>query len=400
MNKHNPNNLLIPHNDEKDPQVTILIPSMNEELTIRQFLDWCNEGLKKAGISGEILIVDSSTDKTPDIAYEKGARVLKTPKRGLGQAYIDGIPYVRGKYVILGDCDCTYDFREIKPFIDKLSAGYEFVMGTRMKGIIEPNSMPPLHQYFGTPFTTFLLNCIYRSPFSDIHCGMRAITLEGLKKINIESSSWEYASEMVIKAQKLQLRSTEVPIRFYKEPEGRNSHHKRLGWFSPWYAGWINLKAMFVYAPDFFLMSPGILMLVLGLFLLTSLISGPILFFSIHAMILGSTLTIIGFSCMQNAILSKIYYNFDPNYSKKAIERFTYNRGIGFSSILFITSIGLLFPLIMNIINSNFSLESISRLSIVGFTILALSFQTFTYTLLFQMIAHKKRYNHEDSHAK
>ena len=214
-------NLWLPENDEPYPEVSIVIPAMNEELTIREFISWCREGLEKAGVNGEILIIDSSKDKTPEIAHECGARVLKAPCKGLGHAYIDALPFIRGKYVILGDCDCTYDFRDIKSFIEKLSQGYDFVMGTRMKGIIDPDSMPTLHRYFGTPVTTFMLNCIYRSPFTDIHCGMRALTLEAFKKIKLESPSWEYASEMVIKSQQLKLKCTEVPIHFLKEPEGR-----------------------------------------------------------------------------------------------------------------------------------------------------------------------------------
>lgn len=384
--------LQIPARDEPHPDLSIVIPAMNEELTIREFISWCHEGLAKAQIPGEILIVDSSTDKTPDIALECGARVLKAPCHGLGHAYMDAIPYIRGKYVILGDCDCTYDFREIRPFIEKLSQGYDFVMGTRMKGTIEPESMPALHQYFGTPITTFLLNCIYRSPFSDIHCGMRAITLDAFKKINLESPSWEYASEMVIKSQKLNLKCTEVPIHFLKEPEGRCSHHKRIGWLSPWFAGWINLKVMFIYAPDFFLYYPGMFMLIAGIILLGSLIIGPIGFLSIHSMIFSSALTIIGFSFVQNAVLSKIYYNFDPEYTKRVKRFFTYNRGILLSFVLFILGVGLVLPLIDTFFVSDFSLSTISRPAIVGFTFIALSIQTFTYTLLFQMIAYNKRY--------
>lgn len=396
MSTHDPSPFLwLPKNDEPQPQVSIVIPAMNEELTIREFISWCHEGLEKAGVKGEILIIDSSKDKTPEIAHECGARVLKAPCRGLGHAYIDALPYIRGKYVILGDCDCTYDFRDIKPFIEKLSQGYEFVMGTRMKGSIDPDSMPALHQYFGTPVTTFMLNCIYHSPFSDIHCGMRALTLEAFKKIKLESPSWEYASEMVIKSQQLKLRCTEVPIHFLKEPEGRCSHHKRIGWLSPWQAGWINLKVMFIYAPDFFLYYPGLLMLIAGIILLGALVFGPIGLLSIHTMIFSSALTIIGFSFVQNAVLSKVYYNFEPEYTERVKQSFTYNRGLLISAVLLIIGIVLLAPLVDLFFALDFSLNTISRQAIVGFTLIALSIQLFTYTLLFQTIAFKKRFNQE-----
>ncbi len=236
---------------ENAPIVSIVVPALNEELTIGEFVDWCHEGLRRANVDGEILIIDSSADRTAEVAESKGARVLRMPKRGLGRAYIDAIPHIRGKYVIMGDCDLTYDFREIKPFVDALDAGAEFVMGTRMRGYIEPGAMPALHRYFGTPLTTWILNRMYGTRYSDIHCGMRAMTLDALKQINIQSNSWEYASEMVLKAGKLRLKTVEAPIRFYKDRPGRLSHHRRSGWFSPWMAGWINLRAMFLYARFF-----------------------------------------------------------------------------------------------------------------------------------------------------
>src|SRR5215469_14073507 len=111
--------LLLPKNDVGDPELTILIPAMNEELTVGDFVAWCHEGIREAGVVGEILIVDSSTDRTAEIALGGGARVLRTPRRGLGRAYIDALPYVRGRYILMGDCDCTYDFRDIDPFVRK-----------------------------------------------------------------------------------------------------------------------------------------------------------------------------------------------------------------------------------------------------------------------------------------
>ena len=171
--------LLVPPGESADaapPEFSIVIPALNEQLTIGDFIDWCKEGLAKAGVTGEILIVDSSTDKTSEIALSKGARVLKAPKRGLGRAYIDSLPYIRGKYLLLGDCDCTYDFRELEPFVKKFHEGAEFIMGSRFRGYIEPGAMPPLHRYLGTPVTTWILNVIFSSHFSDIHCGMRGIT--------------------------------------------------------------------------------------------------------------------------------------------------------------------------------------------------------------------------------
>ncbi len=290
--------LLVPEHDTAEPEVSIVVPALNEELTISDFVDWCKEGLRAAGTTGEILIVDSSTDRTPELALSLGARVLRTPRRGLGRAYIDALPFVRGRYVVMGDADCTYDFRRVAPFVEEMRRGNEFVMGSRWRGSIEDGSMPALHRYLGTPLTTWILNRIYGSHFTDIHCGMRGISRDALERMGLTSQSWEYASEMVLKSVRMNLATTEVPVAFYKDREGRLSHHKRSGWFSPFQAAWINLRAMFVYRPEFFALKPGAVLFVLGLLLTLPLSLGPITIgrteFNLYWMLLGLTLSVLG----------------------------------------------------------------------------------------------------------
>lgn len=379
-----------PDQSARQKTVSIVVPCLNEELCIGEFVDWCREGLKKAGREGQILIVDSSTDRSAEIAELHGAEVLRTPKRGLGRAYIDALPHIKGDYVIMGDCDLTYDFRDLKPFVDRLDGGDDFVMGSRFKGYIEPGAMPKLHQYFGTPVTTWILNFMYGTRYSDIHCGMRAMTREALDRIRLESQSWEYASEMVLKAAKQRLKIGEVPVRFYKDREGRLSHHKRAGWLSPWRAGWINLKVMFLYAPDFFLMKPGWIMLVVGLILTVSLVGGPFKLFGIgldlHSMLLGMTLTTLGYSAVQFATLAQVFYNFDPKRRKRLASWLTYNRGVGTAGLL--AGVGFLLNTILLVhwLRVGMLLEEISHPALFGLMLLILGFQTFTFTLLFHMI--------------
>src|ERR1700722_15858592 len=174
-------------------ELSIVVPALNESITVGEFVDWCREGLARAGVSGQILIVDSSTDDTPEIALARGAEVLRVPRRGLGQAYIDAMPYVRGKWIVMGDADLTYDFRELAPFVEAFRNGAEFVMGSRFTGTIESGAMPPPHRYFGPPSTTWIQNRIYGSRYSDIHCGMRGAPREALDRIGLKSPSWEYA---------------------------------------------------------------------------------------------------------------------------------------------------------------------------------------------------------------
>src|SRR5437762_13508636 len=180
--------------------LSVVVPALNEEITVGELVDWCKEGLERAGVRGQILIIDSSTDSTPEIGLSHGGEVLCTPKRGLGRAYIDAAKYIRGQWIIMGDADLTYDFRELTPFIEAFRKGAEFVMGSRFRGSIEEGAMPALHRYFGTPVTTWILNVMYGTHFTDIHCGMRGVTRDGFERMRLTSQSWEYASEMVLKS--------------------------------------------------------------------------------------------------------------------------------------------------------------------------------------------------------
>jgi glycosyltransferase involved in cell wall biosynthesis len=386
--------LLVPENDVVNPEFSIVIPALNEQLTIADFLAWCHEGMRKANVQGEILIVDSSTDSTAEIALSLGARVLKTPKRGLGRAYLDALPHVRGRYILMGDCDCTYDFRELEPFVAKFREGAEFIMGSRFRGYIEPGSMPSLHRYLGTPVTTWILNVIFAGHFSDIHCGMRGITREALQRMDMRSQSWEYASEMVLKSVHMRLRTTEVPIRFLKDREGRLSHHKRSGWFSPWYAAWINLRAMFVYGANFFLYKPGLLLLFLGLLLTLptsfgSVTLGPITL-SLHWMLLGVSLSILGLQCVYMGILTQVLFDYSGRRTVLWFRRFPYTRTVILSALLFVGGATLTGLLAASYLRHHYRLPEVSllnHLGVTGLLLLIAGFMTFTFTLLLHSTA-------------
>ncbi|MCA1684522.1 MAG: glycosyltransferase family 2 protein [Planctomycetia bacterium] len=375
--------------------VSVVVPCLNEEAVIGEFIDWCHEGLRDAGRSGQILIIDSSTDRSPEIARARGAEVLRVPRRGLGRAYIDALPSITGDYVIMGDCDLTYDFRSLAPFVEKLDAGYDFVMGSRFAGEIEPGSMPGLHRYFGTPVTTWVLNLIYGSRYSDIHCGMRAATREALLGLGLESQSWEYASEMVLKAARQRLKVAEVPVKFYKDREGRVSHHKRNGWLSPWVAGWINLKVMFLYAPDFFLRGPGWLLFLLGIALTGALSRGPLrvsgVGLDLHSMLLGLTMTTLGYSALQFATLARAFYNFDPGRTRRMARVFSYERGVAASGLLTAAGVGLNALLLSHWLRHGLLLSQVSHSALFGLLLIILGFQTFVFTLSFHMIQNRRR---------
>jgi glycosyltransferase involved in cell wall biosynthesis len=381
---------LVPGNPSLgDVDLSIIVPALNEEITVGEFIEWCKEGLARAGVSGQILIVDSSTDATARIVLDHGGEVLRTPKRGLGRAYIDAIPYIRGKWIVMGDADLTYDFRELAPFVEEFRKGAEFVMGSRFRGSIEKGAMPGLHRYFGTPFTTWILNRIYRSDYSDIHCGMRGLTRAALEKIDLKSQSWEYASEMVLKAARLGLITAEVPVRFYKDREGRVSHHRRMGWLSPWLAGWLNLKVMLVYTPDSFLLKPGIVLMAIGLLLSLGLARGPLLIgnigFGLYWMLLGVTCTTLGYSSVQIGVLARVMHGLRPLFVKRVQTLVAYDRGMLVAVLAVALGTMLLGTLVYRYVNLGLRLQAISHPAILGFLLIILGFQTFCFTLLMEM---------------
>jgi glycosyltransferase involved in cell wall biosynthesis len=387
--------LLVPRHDVSEPELSIVIPALDEHLTIVDFVAWCHEGMEAAGIRGEILIIDSSTDDTAELALEHGARVLRTPKRGLGRAYIDALPHIRGRYVLMGDADCTYDFRQLGPFVEAFRNGDEFVMGSRWKGSIEEGAMPWLHQYVGTPLTTWILNRVYSSHFSDIHCGMRGITRDALERMEISSQSWEYASEMVLKAVHMDLRTTEVPVVFLKDREGRLSHHKRSGWFSPFSAAWINLRAMFVYGADFFVLRPGPVLFVIGALLTLIPTFGPVgiggVELSLNWQLFGLVVAIVGLEGFCFGCLAQVLFDYTGRARRRWLRLFPYTRTVLLAMGLVVAGLAAVVPLVVRYLTDGLQLvgevAELQHLALTGSLLVVVGITTFVFTLLLHATA-------------
>jgi glycosyltransferase involved in cell wall biosynthesis len=387
--------LFTPQHDAEDPELSIVIPTLNEQLTIAEFVHWCHEGLAEAGVSGEILIADSSTDATAERALEAGARVLRVPVRGIGVAYREAIVQARGRYVLMGDADCTYDFRRLKPFVDSFHEGYKFVMGSRWKGKIEPGAMPPLHRYFGTPLTTWILNRLYSTHFTDMHCGMRGVTRDELVEMDLASDSWDYTSEMMAKAVHMGLRTTEVPVPLLKDRDGRVSHHKRVGWFSPWQAAWINLRAMFVYGPDFFLVKPGLVIFALGLLIALPLSAGPITIgpiqFSLYWMLFGTTLTITGLQAFLLGCIAQVFFDYRERATRRWLKIFSYTRSVVAAAVIGLTGVACTVPLVLYYLSHHERLTlhaaTQDRLGVTGLMLVVIGFSLFTFTVVLHAAA-------------
>jgi hypothetical protein len=262
-------------------------------------------------------------------------------------------------------------------------------MGSRFRGSIEKGAMPALHRYFGTPLTTWILNRIYGGHYSDIHCGMRGLTRSALERIDLKSQSWEYASEMVLKAARLNLATAEVPVKFYRDREGRVSHHRREGWLSPWVAGWLNLKVMLVYTPDSFLLRPGIVLVGIGLLISLALAPGPLTIggvgFSLYWMLFGVTCFTLGYSSIQIGVLARVLHGLRPQSLGRLQRALNYNRGMLLSAVCVIVGVVLLGILVYHYLHSAFRLFEISHPAIFGLLLIIAGFQTFCFTLLLEM---------------
>jgi glycosyltransferase involved in cell wall biosynthesis len=309
-----------------NPEVTVLIPTKNEEITIEQFIRWVHEGFKNSGVHGEIVLADSSTDKTAELAEKLGAKIVNVNKSGLGNAYKTAMPYLNGRYVLVGDADCTYDFRNIEPFLNALRMGDEFVMGSRFKGYIEKKSMPLHHQYFGTPLTTWFLTRMLNLPFSDIHCGMRGITKNLIQKLPFDEPGWEYAPEMIIQACKLTDKYSEVPISFFKEPKGRLSHFKRgkFSFLAPYKAGFGAIRVTLVHSIDKLLKYFGFIVASISTAVVFILSLGPV---ELAGIKFSSLTQIIGLACGILGWVAVLLGNFMSSvYKQKSTIQKLHNR--------------------------------------------------------------------------
>lgn len=198
------------------PIISVVMPCLNEEETIGESIDKSWEGIKKTGYTGEVVVVDNgSSDGSIQIAETKGARVFSEARRGYGAAYLRGFQEARGRYIIMGDSDDTYDFRTLDQFINLLEEGYELVNGNRLGGRIVPGAMPALHRYVGVPFLSWFLNQLFGLRVSDAHCGLRAFRREILPLLKLISPGMEFASEMLVKAGLAHVKMAELPITYY-----------------------------------------------------------------------------------------------------------------------------------------------------------------------------------------
>lgn len=275
-------------------ELTILMPCLNEAETLETCIRKAQSYLVRSGISGEVLISDNgSSDGSQALAESLGARVVHTPRKGYGAALAAGIDAAKGRYVIMGDSDDSYDFSQLDDFVDQLRAGADLVMGNRFRGGIAEGAMPPLHRYLGNPVLSTIGRVFYRTPVGDFHCGLRGFSRQAILSLRLDTPGMEFASEMVIKASLSDMRIEEVSTTLSRDGRSRPPHLRS------WRDGWLHLKLLFTYAPHWLFYYPGLALLSVGVSLFALLMMGPVTLggvtFDIAALILASTLILSGY---------------------------------------------------------------------------------------------------------
>jgi glycosyltransferase involved in cell wall biosynthesis len=241
-------------------ELTILMPCLNEALTVNTCVQKARTYLQRAGIAGEVLIADNgSTDGSQSLAETAGARVIEVRDKGYGAALIGGIEAARGRYVIMADADDSYDFTQLDEFVAGLREGFQLVIGNRFKGGIKPGAMPVLNRYLGNPVLSFLGRTLFASPVGDFHCGLRGFDRQAILELKLRASGMEFASEMVVKASLARLRIAEVPTTL--SPDGRD----RAPHLRPWRDGWRHLRFMMLRSPQWLFLYPGLALTTGGL---------------------------------------------------------------------------------------------------------------------------------------
>ena len=287
-------------------ELTILMPCLNEAETLAICIEKALGFLRRSGISGEVLIADNgSSDGSQEIAARLGARVTHVPEKGYGAALIAGIAAARGRYVIMGDSDDSYDFSVLDPFIAKLRDGFDLVMGNRFKGGIAPGAMPPLHRYLGNPVLSTIGRIFFASPIRDFHCGLRGFSRDAMMALELRAPGMEFASEMVVKATMRGLRIAEVPTTL--SPDGRS----RPPHLRSWRDGWRHLRFLLIFCPRWLFFYPGALLFALGALVMALLLPGPVslgaVTLDVHSLLYASGAVVMGFQAMQFWVFARLY---------------------------------------------------------------------------------------------
>jgi len=282
------------------------MPCLNEAETVATCVRKARRSLTELGITGEVIVADNgSTDGSQELAREAGATVVDIERKGYGSALLGGIASAKGRYVIMGDADDSYDFATLGPFVEKLRDGYDVVMGNRFLGGIKPGAMPALHRYLGNPVLSSIGRLFFKSPVGDFHCGLRGFSREAVEKLDLRTTGMEFASEMVVKATLNHLRIAEVPTTLSVAGRTRPPHLRS------WRDGWKHLRFLLLYSPRWLFFYPGLALMVAGTLGGAILLTGPKHLggttFDIQTLLYAAAAVVIGYQAVLFALFSKVF---------------------------------------------------------------------------------------------
>jgi hypothetical protein len=328
-------------------ELTVVMPCLNEAETVATCVRKAIGFLAESGISGEVLVADNgSTDGSQRLATDAGARVVPISDKGYGNALMGGIVAARGKYVIMGDADDSYDFTNLMPFVNELRKGADLVMGNRFRGGIAPGAMPPLHKYLGNPVLSFVGRLFFRSKIGDFHCGLRGFSRDSVMALNLQATGMEFASEMVVKATLAGQHVTEVPTTLSKDGRSRPPHLRS------WRDGWRHLR----FSPRWLFFLPGLVLLVAGLAIGAIVVPHPFsigsVTFDVDTLVAASAMIVIGFQAVLFWLFTQVYAGsegFLPEEPKvdRVLERLSLERGLMLGGLIGLAGLaGLIFSLL------------------------------------------------------
>jgi glycosyltransferase involved in cell wall biosynthesis len=325
-------------------ELTILMPCLDEAATVGRCVEKACGFLERAGIEGEVVVADNgSTDGSAALAQQAGARVVQVPERGYGAALAAGIAAARGRYVIMGDADDSYDFTRLESFVEKLRQGYPLVMGNRFGGGIRPGAMPPLHRYFGNPALSFLGRLFFGVRVRDFHCGLRGFDREAVRSLGLHNDGMEFASELVVKAALARWRIAEVPTTLSPDGRGRPPHLRS------WRDGWRHLRFLLLFSPRWLFLYPGLFLLALGAALTLALYFAPLHVagagLDIHTMLYAAAAALLGLQLCLFALFARVSsQNAGLLPRQPALERlleaWTLERGLAIGLLLALAGFG------------------------------------------------------------
>ena len=369
-------------------EVSVVIPSRDEEKTIGACIDKAQAVFEALGVRGEVVVADSSKDNTRDVAEEHGAKVVFPDKRGYGNAFRYAFNHISGKYVVLGDADDTYDFAEMGKLLGPLMRGEaDMVVGTRLRGEIKDGAMPWLHRKVGNPLLTGSLNLFFGAGISDAHCGFRALTRDALGKLRLEASGMEFASEMIVEAARKKLRIREVPITYYP----RRAGDSKLGSFSD---GWRHMKFMLIRAPSYLYFVPSLSLGVLGVGMMFLGRFGINIGYipGVHTLVLGALFLMAGYQVFLLGLFSKVYgvrmQLFEPDRTTGFVMgHLTLERGAIIGAVVFLGGVALAITLAANWVSSGFVELPLNGDDIISFTLIIFGLQTFFSSFFLSMLS-------------